>query len=269
MKNSFLILLSVLLFTNGVSQNAGYQYSGRYTPAIKKEKINKALFIDEIMPEFCRYVSLPHNERLVLKQLLEIVEEDHTVLPGESFYPREDYTKIMNYVSVKITATCHGKAVTTQSNSEVLTREQKIILNAADPGTDLRIKIRFNYKFQANFTPDPAKINEGEYIVTVVPATEAEFSGGFKQLTNYITQNIINKVPGSNASKKIRQVVVKFTVNEQGQAVDAKISGTSDDPKTDKLIVEAIAKMPAWQPAKNEKGVKVRQEFSIPLGSGC
>ena len=61
-----------------------------------------------------------------------------------------------------------------------------------------------------------------------------------------------------------------FTVNEEGEIVNAKISQTSGDSKTDKLFVEAINKMPKWKPAQNSKGVKVKQEFIFNLsGGGC
>lgn len=105
-------------------------------------------------------------------------------------------------------------------------------------------------------------------MVTVVPETEAEYPGGFKQLTEYLTENFINKISEKNALERIRQAIVKFTVNEEGQIVDAKIFKTSKDPKTDKLLLEAINKMPKWSPAKNAMGIKVKQEISIPFGGG-
>ena len=59
-----------------------------------------------------------------------------------------------------------------------------------------------------------------------------------------------------------------FTVNEEGDVVDAKISKTSGDLLTDKLIVEGISKMPKWKPAKNSKGEKVKQDFIFNVGNG-
>jgi TonB family protein len=62
---------------------------------------------------------------------------------------------------------------------------------------------------------------------------------------------------------------VKFTVNEEGGIMNPKMLRTSRDSKADKLVLEAISKMPKWKPAQNSKGVKVKQEFTVPFGGGC
>ena len=265
MKNIVITLFLFLLFITGFSQNSRYEYSGRLTPSIKKETLNEAKIISEIMPEFCRYFVLPWNEHLIAQQLkLKYYSQ------GYYIQPQENYNQIMDYVSILISATCNGKAFTSQSTSELLTTEQKNILYATDLGTDISIKIKFKYKNQANDNRDSGcKIKEGEYVVTVVPETEAEYPGGFKQMTEYLMENVMNKISEKSASEKIRQAIVKFMVNEEGQIVDAKILRTSTDPKIDKLLLDATIKMPKWRPAENSKGIKVKQEFSIPLGGGC
>ena len=104
--------------------------------------------------------------------------------------------------------------------------------------------------------------------VTVVPEVEAEYPGGFKQITEYYTGNALNKIAGENASDKIRQAVVTFKVSEEGEILEAKIARSSTDLTIDKLLLEATNKMPKWKPAENGKGVKVKQEVSIPFGGG-
>jgi len=62
---------------------------------------------------------------------------------------------------------------------------------------------------------------------------------------------------------------VKFTVNEEGKIVDALIFRSSEDPKADQLLLDAINKMPEWKPARNSTGMKIKQEFTIPMSNGC
>jgi TonB family protein len=109
---------------------------------------------------------------------------------------------------------------------------------------------------------------EGQYSITIVPAMEAEFPGGFKQISTYLNDNFFNKITQKGNTDKIRQTSLKFTINEEGKVVNSKIFNTSSDVKIDQLLLEAINKMPKWKPAKNSKGIKVKQEFMIPFGGG-
>ena len=265
MKNSINTLLLVLLISTGFSQNFKYEYTRRFTPVIKKEKLYFAGSVGEIMPEFNRYFALPARERHQMDILVDMTDSPQVY----SVFPQESFTKFIDFVSVEISATCDGKAFIAKSTGDVLTAEQKNILNTADLGTDIHIKIKFNYKNPANDNLTTAgKIKEGEYTVTVVPDTEAEFPGGSKEITAYLSDNVINEISGTGTSDKIQQAIVNFTVNEEGQIVDAKIFRSSTDPEIDKLILNATNKMPKWKPAENSKGIKVKQVVSIPFGGG-
>lgn len=263
MKNLIITLLLSLFVMPGFSQNARFEYNGRYTPAIKKTNLNEANSVYEIMPEFNRYFVLPFNEHDQFnKQIVSIY-------PSSGFYPSENYSYLFNFISVEVSSICDGNVMTAQSTGDLLTAEQKNIINLAELGTDISIKIKFTYKNEANSSSgSAAKINEGVYSVTVIPDTEAEYPGGFKQFAAYYTENVFNKIQERKATEKIQQVVLKFTVDEEGQIVDARIASTSTDPKIDELLLDATNKMPKWMPAQNSKGIKVKQEFSIPFGGG-
>ncbi len=185
-------------------------------------------------------------------------------------YPQENYNRIIDFVSIEITATCHGKEMKSQSTSARLTVEQRNILKTADLCSDLHIKIKFKYKNPENDKlGNGIRIREGEYVVTVVPEIEAEFPGGFEQLSLYLRENFVNKITKKGAYENIHPTLVRFSVNEKGQIVGAKISSTSGDPEIDNLLLDATNKMPVWKPAENPNGIKVKQEFSIPFGGGC
>ncbi|HXB13317.1 MAG TPA: hypothetical protein VNZ45_15125 [Bacteroidia bacterium] len=274
MKNTLLTIFLSLLLIQGFSQNHNYTYRGRYTPSIKKEKLNDASFICEIMPDFWHHFNLPNTERDWMNELFKIVDspDGHYIYSQENWFcPQEGYSKIMDYVAIEITATCNGKTISAENTGEALTNEQKNILNTADLGTDISIKIKFKYKEWAiDSHHDIAnKIKEGDYKVTVVPGTEAEYPGGFQQMSKYFTENVLNKLSGANEREKFTDASLDFSINEEGQIVETKISSTSNDLKIDKLILDAANKMPKWTPAKNAKGVKVKQVFSIQFGAGC
>jgi len=90
-------------------------------------------------------------------------------------------------------------------------------------------------------------------------------------MRNYLKENAISKITEA-ASKKIKPAIVRFIINEDGAIAKAQISTTTGDDDTDKLLLEAINKMPNWKPAEDSKGKKVKQEFVLSVGpqrGGC
>ncbi|MBA3681363.1 MAG: energy transducer TonB [Bacteroidetes bacterium] len=252
---------------------SGYEYKGRTSPSIKQEKLSEARFINDIMPEFCRNFGLPGGEYYKFHQLIKLSKSTlgNYMYPNEYFYRQETYEKILDYVSVEISSTCNGKILSATSANSVLSKEQKNILNSIDVGADINVKINFKYKYETPEYPEKDdKVHEGKYKVTVVPEKEAEYPGGPKQITNYINENVINKIPKKMFSPKVSDAIVKFTIDEEGKVINAKTAKTSSNVIIDKLLIDAINKMPSWKPAENTKGIKIKQEYSIPLGSdGC
>ena len=270
MKNGIITLFLLLAVISGFAQSFKYEYAGRFTPTVKKEKLNGVKTVSEITPELWRSIRLSSAERMQLDERLDqqrmvSAPQAQTVFPQEKYvYPQEYYNAIIDYVSVEISGICNGKIMLASSTSDVLTAEQKALLNTADAGSDINFKIMFRYKNQASAD----KVIEGASVVTVVPETEASYPGGNRQITEYLSANFIDKVTVTNAAEKIQNAVVKFTINELGEIVDCKITRTSTDPQIDQVLLEAINKMPKWKPAENSKGERVKQEFVIPFGGG-
>jgi TonB family protein len=180
---------------------------------------------------------------------------------------------IDEYVSVEIIATNSGKEISGVSANDQLTTEQKNILKAADLSSDIMINVKYKYKSGLTNNSVNQELNIAKTVMniklTVIPETEAEYASGQKQMSAYLKESVINKIPESIA-KQIKAAQVIFTVNEKGEIEDAKISKTSGDEKTDQLLLESINKMPKWKPAENEKGIKVKQYFQFNVGQyGC
>lgn len=259
------ILTSVSFLFIGVTaftQNLRYEYPGKIISSVTTQSRDNRRFISEVTPQLWQRLILPYRERVEL--------EERRKKQGYYLYPEQDnYQTVIQYVSVEISATCNGINRIAKSTNDKLSAEQKDILKTADLGTDISIKIKFRYKYPANNTAESNRIIEGDLVVTVVPETEAEYPGGVEQLTSYLQQNVIDKMPEASASDKLGQVLVKFTVNENGEIVDAKIARPSTDAKTDQLLLDVIHKMPKWKPAQNTKGSRIKQHFSISFETGC
>lgn len=266
MKTTAIVMTLFLLSVIGLAQSASFEYAGRRNPSVKKEKLNAVNSISDIVPDVWYRLGLPYKVREELEHRRKMDE-----LGCFIFYPQGyNYNRLIEYVAVEIAVKSNDKVVTSQSTSDKLTIEQKAILSTADSDSDIRIKIKFRYKNGIAGNKPDDKVLAGGLIVTVVPATEAEYPGGFKQLTAYLTENIISAIKDKSASDKLQQATVKFTVNEQGRAENIKVMRVAADPETDKLVLDAIKKMPSWKPAKDANGNAIEQKISIPFGAdGC
>jgi TonB family protein len=229
MKNIIIIPILFLLFANSFAQDLNYEVHGKYTHPIKKETLDRAKSMSDMIP----------------------------------YYPSN---WIAYYISVEILATNNGMPVTSAGINDQLSTEQKQILSSADPGTDVVINISFTYN---NSVTDIANVGKMHYIATIVPQTEAEYPGGNQQMNQYFKENVISKIPGAS-SKQLPEILLGFTVNEEGKIDHARIIKTSRDPKIDELLLEAITNMPKWRPAEDSNGTKVKQEFEFSVGrAGC
>jgi TonB family protein len=167
------------------------------------------------------------------------------------------------------------------------------------------IDIKYHYK---NSVSDNKEDYRAYFSVSLIPEVEAQYQGGYQQLIKYLEENAISKISdtyiarreanskyqqriasltasGGNAidkiydtylwnslsnSNQVKQGIVKFTVSEEGDIINAKITSTTGDAQIDKVLLDAIIKMPKWKPAENSKGFKVKQEFEFSVGNdGC
>lgn len=262
MKKQTFLSVFVFIALNTYSQQLRYEAPGKLISFVKNTNIENAMFISEVTSDLWYNLAMPYKERDAL--------EKQRKKQGFFLYREQDnYKSIIDYVSVELTATCNGKNISAKNTNDKLTSEQKKLLNSADLGTDVLIKIKFRHKYPENNEAGNASVIEGELPVTVVPETQAEYPGGLDQLALYLKRNIIEKVAEPNAPDKLGRVLIKFTVNENGEVIHAKIAHSSAHAKTDLLLLDAMHKMEKWKPARNSKGTNIKQQFSISFHSGC
>lgn len=268
MKTTFTTLLLIVLCLRGSAQ---YMLQdgpdGRRLPTVKQTELSRAKLVTEVSQDLWQAIVLPFKSQL---------EQDHHYrldnMSGHFMYPQVyNYNKLIDYVSVEISALHNGQLLIATAPNEVLTSAQKEILRTADPGTDIRIKLKYSYKNQSTVLRVNNKVVESSLTVTVVPATEAEYPGGWKQVKKYLTDNVVSRIPENGKADKLQALAVRFTIDEQGRVVDPIIASSSGDKALDALLINMLSRMPRWQPAQDAKGYKVKQEFKLLMGQtvGC
>ena len=102
-----------------------------------------------------------------------------------------------------------------------------------------------------------------------MPQTEAEYPGGFKQLSAHFKRQVAAKLNDKQIAEKLYQAVIRFTISADGQVQNPAIVKTTTDAQLDKLLLQAMQQMPDWKPSADAKGTKLKQEFTIPFSGGC
>ncbi|MFN8359068.1 MAG: energy transducer TonB [Candidatus Kapaibacterium sp.] len=228
MLNNLLSLLLSFMVTSPQPQNLNFDVHAAYSTSVKTHTLANAQSVADIIPQ----------------------------------YPSE---WIKNYAFVEVIVKKNGAITKAAGKNSVLSTEQKTILRSADIGSEIAISIGYTEKNAVTENTQSATLH---YEATVIPEKEAEYQGGYQQLSAYIQEHAINKISDKN-SKDFKPVVVKFTVNERGEIANAHVAQSSNDAKIDKTLLQVITKMPKWRPAETAKGVKVKQEFQFNVGPGA
>jgi TonB family protein len=173
---------------------------------------------------------------------------------------------ITNYTIVEIKSISNGITVQAEGMNDTLTEAQKQLLGSVEIGADIVFDISHMYRNPVTGMSEPRKIN---FTYTLIPEIEATYVGGTEQLNTYLEEKAISKISDEVAGK-LTGAVVSFVVNEKGDIKNVKITSSSGNAKTDKLLLSAIAKMPKWESAENNEGIKVKQSFLFTVGyPGC
>jgi len=189
----------------------------------------------------------------------EKLEEARTLIDLNAKYKS---SWIREYVSVEILTNYKGKLRKAVGENEVLSQEQKDIMNLADLGSDISVIVQ--YVPENNLKHND--IQEIRFSLSVDPENEAIFPGGRQQLRQYLKEQAIDKIPGGRF-ENYDLATIKFTIDEKGQVIDPQIFWPFKDEKTDELLLNAICNMPDWKPAEYANGTKVKQEFVLTVGN--
>jgi len=223
--------LLLLISYTGFSQDLSYEIHGTYERPIHKEKLTTAETLSDLV----------------------------------NGYP-SSWIMINDYISTEITATNNGTVNKAMSVNETLSQQQKDLLATADLGTDVILEVAYRYK---NAAIDQIDVRNMLVTQTVVPEIEAQYVGGYQELKEYLKKNAIDKISEAD-TKAMKPVLLRFTINEEGEVTNPEMHMSSDIDKIDKLLLKTIQKMPKWKPAQTSNGTLVKQDFEFSVGvPGC
>lgn len=169
---------------------------------------------------------------------------------------------VRTYISVEISTNHKGKIKKAVGKSNILTKAQKKLMNAADIDKEITVKVK--YMPENTLKHNDAK--EINFTFTIEPKTRASYSAGKQALSKYLSESAVSKIP-SDVLKKYDLAAVKFTVNEKGEIVNPHVFQSTKNEKVDKILLETIKKMPKWKPAKYANGLKIKQDFMFTVGN--
>jgi len=169
---------------------------------------------------------------------------------------------IREYMMVEIFVSHNGVIRSAVSKNDHLTQQQKDLLQLADLDKEMEVKIQ--YIPENTLTKNDPKTMD--FIFIVNPPCEANFPDGAEQLTAYLKEKAIDKIPdGSFTGYDL--AAVKFTINEKGAIINPHVVESSKDKVIDELLLTTIQNMPAWTPAIHDNGTIVKQDFILLVGN--
>ncbi|MDW3650301.1 MAG: energy transducer TonB [Bacteroidia bacterium] len=232
MRHFFSIIACIFLPLALLSQNLGYEVQSTYKKAVKEEQL--------------------HGARTMLD-----------INPG---YP-QNWIKETDYISSELVLNDQGKVIKALGNNDILNSEQQSVLKMAEIGSNIDVAIKY---YSENVVTKERVVNTMSFRLSLIPEIEASYPGGYDELKAYLKKQVIDVI-GEEKGKKIDLAKVKFAINTHGKACDARISESSGSQEIDRLLLESVARMPAWKPAQDVNGKKIKQEFEFIMGmkAGC
>lgn len=169
---------------------------------------------------------------------------------------------VRSYQLVEVSTYHRGIRRVATNYSDTLTAQQRQNMLDADPQTGIHVRIRYipENSLKKN---DPKELTYTLHLDTEV---DASFPGGRQKMLDYFQKKAIDHIP-PGVFKDYAASIITFTVNEQGHISDAQIFWPSQNEQVDKLLLDAVCNMPAWQPARFANGSTTSQEFALIVGS--
>lgn len=219
------------------------------------------LLVNTLISQESRFFVHGQTQRSITQERLKNAKTVIDLMPG---YPSN---WISSYNSIELTVKQDGKSQVAKGFDETLNSDQLTLLKSAELNSEVKIEIKYNY---LNSFSNEMEKNRISVMLSVIPEAQAEFIGGENELNKYLKENCSDKISESQ-SKNLRKASLKFFVNEEGLIVNPSLTQTSGNLEVDKLLIEALSRMPKWKPAEDALGKKVQQVFVMdlnPKGTG-
>ncbi|MDG1476017.1 MAG: energy transducer TonB, partial [Vicingaceae bacterium] len=166
------------------------------------------------------------------------------------------------YNSVTVSTNVNGKIIEEHGKNEKLTAEQKKLIENAQ-------SVLLVVQYQKKNAAGEVQNRQMNVPLIVTPKTEAKYEGGYNQMITYLKENSLKEINAKNFTH-LPQPSISFTINEDGTPESVALKASSRDDEIDQLLVKLIKSMPKWEPAINEAGENIKQEFVLNIGQdGC
>jgi hypothetical protein len=179
----------------------------------------------------------------------------------EDLNPHYKPSWVSSYIYVEVITRNKGKTMKAIGENEILSLEQLHNMKTADTGSEISVNVQYIPENKLTHN-EPREIN---FSFTPDPEQEAQFIGGKQGLKLFLKENALEKIPAGTFGQ-FQLAAVKFTIDEQGRVTDPHLFWTSENEKTDALLLETVCNMPMWKPAAYANGIKVKQEFVLTVG---
>jgi hypothetical protein len=173
---------------------------------------------------------------------------------------------VKDFISVDISAYHDGEAKVVTNINDELTEEQKELILDSDLNSDISVVVHY---IPDNTLSDnePQKFN---FTFKLEPDSDASFPGGQQKLIEYIENKAISQLDKDDFRAN-HLTAIEFSVDETGKVVDAEIYdmdayGAEQYEKANQVLLDAICKMPDWDPAAYASGDQVKQDFVLRVG---
>ncbi len=168
---------------------------------------------------------------------------------------------IKEYYTVQFSAEVKGQMRYAKSKNNIITEEQRSLLNNVDH--ESKVNISIDYLPDNNLSHNEAKNFSFDAIVE--PHRHAKFGTKEADMKKYLNKTIdISKL--KQVYKPHAVAVVKFTVNSTGLVTDIQLVESTSSKEVDDMLTQAICNMPDWTPAKYRDGTLTSQDLVLTVG---
>ena len=182
-----------------------------------------------------------------------------STLSDLNHYYKSDWVKV--YKTVETEVISNGKKQKLITTNSAITPEQKQLIQSADNGSSIDVIV----KYLPNNTLSETKVREMDFSFKIDPAKDATCANGEDYLDNYLSQNILTTVTLADIPQ-YQVAAVNFTVDAQGNVVDAHIAKASNNKVIDEKILKTVCEMPTWKSAEYADGTNTKQDFVLTVG---
>lgn len=168
---------------------------------------------------------------------------------------------ISEIVSVELHVKCEDAQFSSTGNDIRFNEDQLKSLLSLEEGCDFECVVVYIPEHNQN------QKKTIQYAFSILPSHNAEYPGGEIALNSYFRTQVIGVLDKKQLeSPEFGQF--RFSVDDQGRIEQVGVDISTGDQILDDLIIKSISNMPAWSPAKDEKGNALSQNFVVNLGRG-